>query len=111
MSYLVPAAAVCGFVVREAMSIMPAVKNNENTPNKFSWGYYFKQPANQLTVVMNAVGMAGMLMAHGEIVGLIGRVPVIGPYIEGATVPVLTGLLIGFGSAWVFRWLSNKMAS
>lgn len=108
MSFLVPGAAICGFIVREAMNVRPAIKNNENTPGKFSWRYYFGQPSNQIALVMNASGTLGLMLAHKEVMPLLSKIPAVGQYLDGTAAPVLTGLLIGFGGAWVFRWLSDK---
>lgn len=108
MSFLVPGAAICGFIVREAMNVMPAVKKNEDTPDKFSWRYYFSQPANQLASAMNAAGTLGLMLAHKEVMPLLGKLPAVGQYLDGTAAPVLTGLLIGFSGAYVFRWLSDK---
>ena len=109
MSLLVPGAAFCGFLVQQAIMIAPAVKKDEDTPNKFSFRYYFSRPYNLLQLGMNAAATIGMMLAHSEIVGLLVKIPTVGPYLEGATTPILTGLLIGFGAAWVFRWLASKM--
>lgn len=109
MSLLVPGAAFCGFLVQQAIMIAPAVKKDEDTPNQFSLRYYFSRPYNRLQLFMNGVATIGLMLAHSEIVGLMVKIPYVGPYLEGTTTPILTGLLIGFGAAWVFRWLASKM--
>jgi hypothetical protein len=110
MHLVVPAAAFCGFLVQQIMMIIPAIKEDESTPDKFSLRYYFSRTRNRLMLMMNAAATLGAMLAHSELVGLIVRIPTIGPYMDGAVVPVITALLIGFGSAWVFRWIASKMA-
>lgn len=110
MSYLVPAAAFCGFLVQQAIMIAPAVKKDDETPNKFSLRYYFSRPYNQLQLFMNGAATLGLMFAHSELVTLMVKIPYVGPYLEGEAVPVITALLIGFGAAWVFRWLASKMS-
>lgn len=110
MSYLIHAAAFCGFVAQQAMMIIPAIKDDDNTPNKFSFKFYFSRPRNVVMLVLNTAATIGMMLAHSELVMLMVKVPYVGPYFEGTALPILTSLLTGFGSAWVFRWLASKMA-
>lgn len=109
MNHAIEIAAVCGFVVREAISILPAIGDNENTPDKFSFRYYFSRPRNIVLLIMNAAGAVCLLLAHDEVMTLLVQVPVIGPYFGGVAMPILTGSLVGFAGAWVFRWLTQKM--
>lgn len=109
MFLIVPAAAFCGFVVQQIMMIVPAIKEDDSTPDTFSLRYYFSRTRNRLMFAMNAAATIGMMLAHSELVGLIVRIPGVGPYLDGAVLPVITALLIGFGAAWVFRWLAFKM--
>lgn len=108
MSYLIPGAALCGFIASEAMSIIPAIKQNESTPNTFSFRYYFSRPENVVMFVFNCASTLGMMLAHGEIIGLMHKMPLIGTYFEGAALPTLTGLLTGFFAARVIRWVVSK---
>lgn len=111
MSYIIPIAAFCGFVAQEAMAISPAIKDDENTPDKFSWRYYFSRPKNQLLLVSNIAGFVALLLSHAELVGIMSKIPFVGPYFDGAAMPVLTGVLIGFGASWVLRLLFRKMSN
>ncbi len=110
MSWVLPAAAMCGFVVREAMAIIPAIPENENTPDKFSFLYYFSRPKNRVLLVANGAGALALMLGHAEVTTLMAKIPVVGPYFDGVTMPVLTGVLIGFGGAWIFRVLFAKMS-
>lgn len=102
-------ATFLGFLVQEMMAIVPAIKQNEDTPNKFSFRYYLSSPANLSALVMNGAGTIGLYLAHSELEQMIGKIPVIGVFFEGVTMPVLTGLLVGFCGSYCFRWLSRKM--
>ena len=108
MSFLIPGAAICGFIANEAAAILPALKNNENTPEKFSFRYYFSSPRNIVMLVFNAAGSTGLFLGHGELLGVMVKIPVIGPYFDGATMPVITGLLIGFFGGRLIRWVGAK---
>jgi hypothetical protein len=110
MSYLIPGAAFCGFIVQQAMMIAPAVKKDETTPDTFSWKYYFSRPSNQIQIIMNIAATVGAMFAHAELMAMMIKIPVVGPYFEGGTFPAITALLIGFGAAWVFRWLAYLMS-
>ena len=109
MQYAIEIAAVCGFIIREAMSVLPAIEKDESSPSKFSFGYYFSRPRNIVLMVMNAAGAVSLMLAHTEVMTLLVQVPVIGPYFSGVAVPILTGALVGFAGAWIFRWLTTKM--
>jgi len=109
MTHAIEIAAVFGFIVREGRYIIPAIEHDEATPDKFSFRYYFTRPRNIVLLVTNAAGAACLLLAHNEVMGLLGQLPVIGPYFGGVTLPILTGGLVGFAGAWVFRWLTEKM--
>lgn len=108
MSFLIPGAAICGFVANEAAAILPAIKTNENSPERFSFRYYFSQPRNIVMLVFNAAGATGLFLGHGELVAVMYKVPLIGPYFEGAAMPVITGLLIGYMGGRLIRWIGSK---
>jgi hypothetical protein len=109
MSILIPSAAICGFIASEASSILPAIKTNENSPEKFSFRYYFTQPKNLAMLVCNAAGSTGLFLGHGELVSVMHKLPVLGEYFEGTTMPVITGLLIGFMGGRLIRWVGDKL--
>lgn len=109
MSLILPAAALCGFVLREAQSILPAIREDENTPDKFSFGYYFRRPRNIVLLVMNITSTVALMLAHKEVMAIAGKIPGVGPYVDGSAAPILTGVAIGYLGAWAFRWVSSKL--
>lgn len=110
MSMIIPGAAFCGFVAQQAMMIAPAVKKDEASPDTFSWRYYFSRPANVIQLVINGSFTLGLMLAHSEVIGLMGKIPVVGPYFDGEVLPTLTGLLIGFCGGFLARWIAYLMA-
>lgn len=108
MSHLIPLAALCGYVASEAWSIIPAIKNDASTPDRFSFKYYFSRPLNIVRMVFNAACTLGLTLGHGELLSIMHKIPVIGPYFEGAAMPIITGMLIGFFAARVISWIVNK---
>lgn len=103
-------AATCGFIVRECAAVLPAIKDDANTPGKFSFRYYFTQPRNIVLLVMNLFGSLALLLGHGEVMHLLAKIPFVAPYVEGVAVPVLTGAAIGYAGASLFRWMAKGIA-
>jgi hypothetical protein len=99
--------ALLGFVACEALNIIPAIER-EDTPDKFSWSYYFSRPANQVLLVLNACGSAILFIARHEVVGLAERIPVVSDYLGGST-PYLVCGLIGFVGGYVVRYVAKKL--
>ena len=101
--------ALLGFVACEALNIIPAIER-EDTPDKFSWSYYFSRPANQVLLVLNACGSAILFIARHEVVGLAERIPVVSEYLGSGT-PFLVCGVIGFGGGYFVRFLAKRMSS
>lgn len=100
--------AFLGFVACEIIKILPAIKDDENSPSKFSFGYYFSRPKNQLSTILNACGAGILLIAKDEVIGLAGRIPWLSEYLGDGT-PMLMCAMLGFSGAWVVRFVAKKM--
>lgn len=116
MNIALPLAALCGFIVHEAVCIMPAIKLQESSPDKFSFGYYFSRPRNIVLLVMNMASTIALLVASSEVTHFVGlllsKIPGIGPDLDPSGYPLLTGIAMGYGGSWLFRvatmWMKKK---
>ncbi len=106
MTTLTMIAALLGMIAREAISIIPAIKEDDNSPNRFSFRYYFSRPKNQLIMLLNVCGSGMLFLAQSEVAGMASVVPYIGDHFGHGT-PVLLSGAIGFTGASVLRWYSN----
>lgn len=102
--------AALGFVACEALNIIPAIKEDEGSPSRFSWSYYFSRPKNQLLLVLNACGSAILFIARHEVVGLAGKMPILNGLL-GAGTPFLMCGLIGFCGGYAVRFVSKKLVT
>ena len=100
--------ALLGFVACEALNISRGIKDTD-TPDKFSWSYYFSRPKNQLLLLLNACGTGILFLSRHEVLGLTARIPVVSEYL-GAGTPYLVCGVIGFGGGYFVRWLAKTMS-
>lgn len=107
--YLPMLAAVLGFIACEILNILPAIKDDENSPSKFSFRYYLSRPKNQLTTILNACGTGILFIGKDEVIGLASRIPFVSEWLGEGT-PMLVCGLIGFCGAYVVRLVAKKLA-
>jgi hypothetical protein len=102
-------AALLGVIGREAISIIPAIKDDDTSPSRFSFAYYFSRPKNQVLLVLNLCGSGILFLARHEVAEIAGAIPLLSDYLDGGTPMLLSGA-IGFGGASAMRWLSRIMS-
>lgn len=100
--------ALLGVIGREAISIIPAIKDDDASPSKFSFRYYFSRPKNQVLLVLNLCGSGILFLARHEVAEIASAIPVLSEYLDGGS-PMLMCGAIGFGGASAMRWLSRVM--
>lgn len=99
--------AILGLIAREAMSVIPAIKEDDASPSKFSFAYYFSRPKNQALLVLNAAGTGILFLARHEVLAISENIPLLSDYLGSGT-PLLMCGLIGFAGASVVRYAAKK---
>lgn len=103
-------AALLGFIGREIMAIVPGIRDDQNSPDKFSLSYYLSRPKNQLLIALNACGSGILFLARHEVMALSSLIPLLSDYLGDGT-PILLGGAIGFSGAHVLRFLFKRMSN
>lgn len=107
-TFLPMLSAILGFIACEIINILPAIKDDENSPSKFSFGYYFSRPKNQLSTILNACGTGILFIGKDEVIGMAARIPWLSDYL-GAGTPMLVCGMIGFVGGYVVRLVAKKI--
>jgi hypothetical protein len=101
--------ALLGFVACEALNISRGIKDDD-TPDKFSWSYYFSRPKNIVQLIMNACGTGVLFIARHDVMSFAGSIPVLSDYL-GASTPYLLCGVIGFSGGYFVRFLAKKLST
>jgi ABC-type antimicrobial peptide transport system permease subunit len=101
--------ALLGFVACEALNISRGLKDTD-TPDKFSWSYYFSRPKNITQLIMNACGTGVLFISRHEVLGFADRIPLVSDFLGYGT-PFLVCGLIGFVGGYVVRFVAKKLSA
>ena len=110
---LLPIGAVLGFIWTEYRAVLPGIRSNEETPSKFSLGYYLSN--NWAKVLFNALG-TGIAYLVAPVIGallryLMGRLigdPEVVASISDMALQPLVGIVIGLFGARAVRSLFDR---
>lgn len=110
--FLLLLSALLGLIMREAYNIIPAIKDDDNgTPAKFSFRYYFDQTKNQMRLVLNVCGGGILLIGHEGVMNVAKNVPMVSEYLGDGTQNIMAGA-IGFFGGWIAQkaagWMDKK---
>lgn len=111
-TFLLMLSALLGLIMREAYNIIPAIKDDDNgTPAKFSFRYYFAQAKNQMRLVLNLCGSGILLISHEGVMNVAKNIPMVSDYLGDGTQNIMGGA-IGFFGGWVAQkaagWMDKK---
>lgn len=101
-------AAVAGYFLHLLVDVRNGIKTNPESPDKFSFQYYFTRPLNIVNLLINGMGSFLLLLGRHEVVDLLEFIPFLQGTISPAT-PVLLGGSIGFGGGWAVSKATRLM--
>ena len=112
--FFLATSAILGFVTIEAIYISRGLKT-DNSPDTFSWGYYWGRPRNKVMLIANATGTAWLVLANETVMlyanKILASIPGIDPVDVSGWSPAFTGGLIGLCGSFMIRQATKWMGS